>query len=603
MLDEIKKRLLEGNEEERRLAVDSLREPKGKVAMNLIISALGDSSWRVRKTAEDALEAYIGEEELVQNLISSLRSEENAGLRNSAAAVLIRVGRSAIPYLKETLKDHDRDMRKFTADILGEIGEVTAAPSLIEALRDSDDNVRAAAAEALGKIGGDEVVNALVSILAEAGDDLWLRFSALESLGRIGKGIPVEPIVGLLEDKLLRKAAFDALGKSGDPKVIPHLITGFRDKGKGSREAAVVNFNLIYKTLPAEEKERFDEEIRRNNDVHLLSDLLDSPSIEVRKGGVVILGIIGEGVNPSCLLNLASDERVQEVVTDALVGMKEKVLETLINTLPKSEERMRQYICKVLGLMGDKKALKALIMALSDSYGHARQTAAQSIAEIGAVEAVPFLIPLLSDEYEDVEEAAVKAMIKIGKDHPDEVVNRLQNGMAAHGSRLRKNMITILGGIGGKNAVPAILASMKDEDRNVRKAAATALGNLLPEGEIDHLALALADEDSQVRLAGVHALGKFCNREAERLLTLASGDEDVWVRCAALKGLSKTLSDDAAKTIGSAITDGVGVVAITAIDALFSMKGAGAAEAIKKGLNHSDPDVVKTAKNILSKII
>ncbi|HLB05681.1 MAG TPA: HEAT repeat domain-containing protein [Thermodesulfobacteriota bacterium] len=603
MLDEIKKRLLEGNEEERRLAVDSLREPKGKVAMNLIISALGDSSWRVRKTAEDALEAYIGEEELVQNLISSLRSEENAGLRNSAAAVLIRVGRSAIPYLKETLKDHDRDMRKFTADILGEIGEVTAAPSLIEALRDSDDNVRAAAAEALGKIGGDEVVNALVSILAEAGDDLWLRFSALESLGRIGKGIPVEPIVGLLEDKLLRKAAFDALGKSGDPKVIPHLITGFRDKGKGSREAAVVNFNLIYKTLPAEEKERFDEEIRRNSDVHLLSDLLDSPSIEVRKGGVVILGIIGEGVNPSCLLNLASDERVQEVVTDALVGMKEKVLETLINTLPKSEERMRQYICKVLGLMGDKKALKALIMALSDSYGHARQTAAQSIAEIGAVEAVPFLIPLLSDEYEDVEEAAVKAMITIGKDHPDEVVSRLQNGMAAHGSSLRKNMITILGGIGGKNAVPAILASMKDEDRNVRKAAATALGNLLPEGEIDHLALALADEDSQVRLAGVHALGKFCNREAERLLTLASGDEDVWVRCAALKGLSKTLSDDAEETIGSAIMDGVGVVAITALDALFSMKGSAAAEAIKKGLNHKDQDVVKTAKNILSKII
>jgi len=44
MLDEIKKRLLEGNEEERRLAVDSLREPKGKVAMNLIISALGGCS-------------------------------------------------------------------------------------------------------------------------------------------------------------------------------------------------------------------------------------------------------------------------------------------------------------------------------------------------------------------------------------------------------------------------------------------------------------------------------------------------------------------------------------------------------------------------------
>lgn len=603
MLDEIKKRLLEGTEEERRVAVDSLRELKGKEAMNLILSALGDPSWRVRKTAEDALEAHIGEEELVRNLISSLRSEENAGLRNSAAALLVRVGRSAIPYLKETLKDPDRDIRKFAADILGEVGEVKAGPSLIEALRDPDDNVRAAAAEALGKIGGDEVVNALVSILAETEDDLWLRFSALESLGRIGRGIPVEPIVGLLGDKLLRKAAFDALGKSGDPKAIPHLIAGFNDKGRGSREAAVVNFNLIYKILPAEEKERFDEEIKKNSDVNLLSDLLDSPSSDVRKGGVVILGIIGKGVDPSRLLDLASDERMQEVVTQALVRMKERVLETLINALPESDERMRQYICKVLGLIGDKRALKALIMALSDSYGHARQTAAQSIAELGAVEAVPFLIPLLSDEYEDVEEAAVKAMIKIGKDHPDEVVSRLQNGMAAHGSSLRRNMTTILGGIGGKDALPAVLVSMKDEDRDVRKAAVTALGNLLPEEEIDRLAVALSDEDSQVRMAAVHALGKFRNREAERLLTLASGDEDVWVRCAALKGLSKTLSDDATETIGSAIMDGVGVVAITAMNALFLMKGAGAAGAIKKGLNHSDPDVVKTAKNILSKII
>lgn len=602
MLEEIKKRLLEGNEEERRAAVDALASLRGNEAMELILSALGDQSWRVRKTAEQALEGFLGDEGLVTSLISALRSGDNAGLRNSAAAALIRVGQAAVPYLKEAIKDPDRDIRKFAADILGEIGGGTSASTLIGALRDPDDNVRSAAAEALGKIGGDEVVNALVSILTCAEDDLWLRFSALEALGKTGKGIPLEPVVRLLGDRLLRKAAFDALGKSGDPKALPHLVKGFRDKGRGSREAAVANFNRIYGTIPLQEKARADEDVRVNGDARLLTELLDSPSLEVRKGAVVILGIMGEGADPDRILRLASDERMQEAVTDALVMMGERGLEALISAFPKIEERMRPYICNVLGVMGSEKAENTLIMALSDGYGHTRQSAARSISRIGSVNALPFLIPLLVDEYEDVEEAAVRAIIEIGREHPGEVTGLLQDGMASREPRLRRNITAILGGIGEEEALNAITSSLKDEDRDVRKAAASALGSLMLEEGIDHLALALADEDSQVRLAVVHALSGFRNKESERVLSLASRDEDVWVRCAALKGLSRTGSANAAEILSSSILDETGVVAITAIDALFTMKGSAAAEAIKRGLQHRDPEVIRAAEKTLCKI-
>jgi len=602
MIEDLKKRLLEGDEEERRVAVEALGGLREKEAVLLLVSALGDKSWRVRKTSEEILEGFAGEESLVPALIGSLRSEDNAGMRNSAASVLVRIGWSAIPYLIETLKDVDKDIRKFAVDILGEIGDKTAISPLVDALRDSDDNVRSSAAEALGKIGGDEVVNALVYVLTNTEDDIWLRYSALEALGKTGSRMPIEPIIMLLDEKLLRKAAMDALAKSCDPRAIPHLVAGLQDKSRGCREAAVTGLNSIYKSLPFQERLTVDEEIRANANSHLLTGLLDSPSIDIKKGAVVILGIMGGGADPAMILNLASDERMQDAVTDAFVKMGEKGLEVLTETFPDADDKMRSYICMVIGKIGDKKGVNTLTSALSDPYGHTRQSAALAIAEIGAIETLPLLVPLLLDEFEDVEEAAVQAIIRLSKESQVEAVRSLLDGIASREPRLRRNITAILGGIGSKDALPAIISSLKDEDSDVRKAAATAIGNLMLKEGIDPLAIALADEDGQVRLAGVNALSRFQSIEAGRLLALASDDTDIWVRCAALKGLSKIGDKNAEKILSRAVMDEVGVVAITAIESLFAMKGVEAVETVKKGLRHNNPDVAWAAEKTLSKI-
>lgn len=602
MIEEIKKRLLEGDEEARRVAVEALGCMRDKEAIMLLVSALGDQSWRVRKTAEGILEGLAGEESLVPALIGCLRSEDNAGMRNSAASVLVRIGWSAIPYLIETLKDVDKDIRKFAADILGEIGDRKAISPLVDALRDSDDNVRSSAAEALGKIGGDEVVNALVYVLTNTEDDIWLRYSALEALGKTGCRMPIEPIIRLLDEKLLRKAAMDALAKSCDPQVVPHLVAGLHDKSRGCREAAATGLNSIYKSLPFQERLTVDEQIRANAEPGLLTGLLDSPSIDVKKGAVVVLGIMGGGADPAMILDLASDERMQDAVTDAFVKMGEKGVEVLTETFPGADDKMRSYICRAIGKIGDKKGVSTLASALSDPYGHTRQSAALAIAEIGAIETLPLLIPLLLDEYEDVEAAAVQAVIRLSKESQGEAVRSLLDGIASREPRLRRNITAILGGTGSKDALSAIISSLKDEDSDVRKAAATAIGNLMIKEGIDHLAIALADEDGQVRLAGVNALSRFQCIEAGRLLALASDDTDIWVRCAALKGLSKIGDENAEKILSRAVMDEVGVVAITAIESLFAMKGVEAVETIKKGLRHNNPDVAWAAEKTLSRI-
>ncbi len=110
-IEEIKKRLGDEDEETRRSAVEELGKMEGEEVMDLVLSAMADPSWRVRKTAVEALEVFQGEKDLIPALIDALRSHDNAGLVNSAVEVLTKIGPATVPYLIAAIKDTDGDMR------------------------------------------------------------------------------------------------------------------------------------------------------------------------------------------------------------------------------------------------------------------------------------------------------------------------------------------------------------------------------------------------------------------------------------------------------------------------------------------------------------
>ncbi len=596
-IEDIKKRLGDSEEETRRLAVEELGKMQGEDALALVLLAMADPSWRVRKTAVEALEVFQGEKDLIPALIDALRSQDNAGLVNSAVEVLTKIGPATLPYLIGAIKDRDGDTRKFVADILGELKDRRGVPVLIETLRDSDENVRAAASEALGKIGGEEVVGVLIGFLDE--DDLWLRFSVLEALSRIGRGVPIAPIAALLGDKFLRKAVFAALGSTLEPRAIKYLLTGLRDRGRTTRAAAVVNLVRIYKLLKTDEAEKVEAAIRNDADSVLLEELLDSPSRDVKEGAVILLGVVGGIEDPRGLLGLVRDETLQAVVAMALLKMGSKVSGALSGVYEESDEKTRAFICAVLGAIGDPGALTVLKGALKDRYGHARKAALLSIGKLGGGGILPEILPLLSDEYEDVQEAAVSVVAMIGKGAPEDVLEGIRGILKDDDSVLRRNATAVLGGIGTGEVLPLVVISLRDAASDVRRVAVSVLGLLAMKDALDHFPVALADEDRAVRLAAVNALGSFDPEDTEKLFLLAAKDEDVWVRCAALKGLSKTGSKSSYDLIVSSIMDGAGVVAITAIDALYDMKGSDAVEVLKRGLSHRDPRVVMAVEDKL----
>lgn len=122
----------------------------------------------------------------VKNLIALLSSRDDLG-RTGACKSLIAIGRPAVPFLVEALKDSHYVVRWEAAKALSAMGDPTAAPALVQALEDDAFEVRWRAAEGLTKMG----VNGLSPLLKALGEDaesFILRDSAHYILHSVARG-------------------------------------------------------------------------------------------------------------------------------------------------------------------------------------------------------------------------------------------------------------------------------------------------------------------------------------------------------------------------------------------------------------------------------
>ena len=590
-----------GDEQSRISVVEAMRGDSGTDAMERLVVAMGDTSWRVRKTATDVLQGFVREGRFVPLLINALRNGDNAGLRNSAVEMLVKVGARAVPALTEAAVDYDEDIRKFAVDILGDIGDDESLDALILALKDDDVNVRSSAAEALGKVGGSMAVEALLSALAI--EDLWLRFAVMEALGKVGSSVPLKPFIEFLDNNFLKKPAIEALGGCDDPEAVSYLVNALSDEKEANRAAAVESLMRLYESFSDDKKKEFGRKLSDSVDVELLKELLTTKSKTVKRGVIVFIGMLDKVDGASIIIPFAEDESLRDVITTALLAMGERGgLDSLISAMPGSGDVVRAYISSLLGEFDDIKVVPILVKSLTDHYGHVRRSALLSLGRLDAVESVELMVPLIADEFVDVADGAVEALAQIGVKHSDKVLPILSRAVKADSAVVRRNITRVFGAIGIREVLPMVVDSLKDEDSGVRQAAVVALGRLGCSESAEYLALTLTDEDSKVRLAAVHALSGFEGSERESFLMLAAKDDDLWVRCAAFKGLGVLNTKPAIDALARGVTEESGVVSIVIIDALYEAMGDKAVEYIKEGLQHKDPKVVKAVKAKLYRI-
>ncbi len=531
-----------------------------------------------------------------------LLASDNAGLRNSVVEVMERLGSRAIPALCRHVNDEDHDVRKFVMDILGTIGSTQAVPLLIKALDDPEPNVCAAAAENLGKIGNADAVPHLLQALAKS--DIWLRFTILESLSRIGKPVPMEVITPLAGENLLKKAAFDCLGAIGGAEAAPLLLEGIRDRVKNIREAAVVALIKVRERLPQEEAGQLvDDRLRSYSGAPFVGGLISSLETSDRglqEALIKTLGLIGDERAIEGLLHGFRDDRLRRQCLQAFRYMDEKAAAALVRIFPQADPEERSFIVYICGELRCEGAAQLVREGMRDADPRLRKVSVNAAGKAALPGLIREVVPLLDDEEAEVRAGAVETLAILAAEDR-ETAQHIADGLAsAKLPEKRCNAALLCAALGDAERLSLLI---KDDDAMVRKGAVNALAGLKREPSVGHLVMALVDEEADVRIAAAGALGEIGGEEVLDPLLLALKDEDPWVRCAALKSLGKIRHEGAKATIMELLaTSAEGLVTISALEALARIGGEGVLEQVKKSLSDPDEERVKAAIDILSRM-
>src|SRR3569832_669950 len=180
---EIISKLKDPDVEVRLAALKSMAGSQDDRSIEWVIDALGDSEWRMRKTAVAIVVGLSDRNRVIDRLIGRLGGEKNVGMQIVIVEIFTQLGKASIDRLLSHLPGPDESIEKFIIDTLGEIKDTKAAPTLIRCMEEQNENIQASAIEALGKIRDASAVLPLLDVLKK--EPALSKFSAIKALGQI----------------------------------------------------------------------------------------------------------------------------------------------------------------------------------------------------------------------------------------------------------------------------------------------------------------------------------------------------------------------------------------------------------------------------------
>jgi HEAT repeat protein len=583
-------------EEIRYQAVRRLPEAFDKLPIQHLMRALGDESWRVRKCASEVFTQEDASPELIKALVKALGEEDNAGLRNSATEVLIKIGSPAVADLFNVLKDGDKDERKIAADILGDVKDERALEPLLSTLKDPDENVRAAAAESLGILGDASVIERLVETLRD--DGLVVQLSCLDALDRLNAEVPTNILASFMGVGPLRPHLYRLMGNLRDKSVIPKLLEGLQARGRGERAAAALA--LVRQYRMADKRARVEVRVavaRAASDqvITNLRALLDSSVAEEQEGAVAVLGWTGRPDVVADLIRAASDESLREPVREAILSIGPKSSEPLSEMLDELGRTEKVLALDILGHFGQPAALSRIIDLCLSSDVEVAEAAQRSLGKIGNPSVISTLTELICRESHSPPKGAVASLVLLGAKYHDQVLAAVRPMLDESSPGLRVTAAEVICGIAHKTDLDEVNRLIGDEDPEVRVAAVRSMGRVGGNEAVEKLRVALTDESPKVRGEAARALGNRDTPEAKKALKIALRDGDPWVVRASLVALGQggAANPEVVDSILSFINHSNGAVALEAVRALNRLGWRGDINRLVEASRHPDPEVVK----------
>ena len=371
----------------------------------------------------------------------------------------------------------------------------------------------------------------------------------------------------------LRARAAETLGRIGDGRSVGPLVAALEDDDSDVRQKAAESLDTLGWQPKNEDEERlyfvakkdWDKCVELNGEtVATLIGVLRDKNPQVRKKAAEALGQIENPAIKPLVATLRDDKsEVRDRAAEALIEIGGVgVIQPLIVALKDKHFYTRETAAESLGKIGDRCAVKPLVVALSDAHWRVREKAAEALGRIGDSYAVEPLIAALKDDDSDVRRKAAGALDRFGwqpKDKDEqqlyfiakeywgkcveldgETVKALVSVLEDKNPDVRKKATETLVKIGGLRTVKPLIAALKHDNSNIRRQAVVTLGKISDSQAVKPLIAVLSDKNLGVREAAVEALVKIGGVHTIGPLIDALKDRNGDVREAAAEILGKT---------------------------------------------------------------
>ncbi len=232
-----------------------------------------------------------------------------------------------------------------------------------------------------------------------------------------------------------------------------------------------------------------------------------------------------------------------------------KAVGPLVSVLGDSSAGMpvRRKAAWALGKIKNKRAVKPLIKALSVDDTALRKAAANSLTQIGTP-AVSSLLNLIKDRKHPYRNGAMTLLGRLGN---KKALPALIAAIEDSDYRARSAALAAAAAIAPRKAAPKLSWGLNDEEVTVRRTAAQSLVKAASAAEIAPISLAIRkDKDSEVRMGCVQALGALGDRRGLPALVYALGkDAKADVRLAAVAAMNKIRHKGIIKALKAAALD------------------------------------------------
>ena len=368
--------------------------PFDAAVRSTLLDLMGDSDWRVRRAAIDALMTS-RRTEVIPEILYALYEETNAGKRNAALDALNRYGREILPYLDPHLQSKNADVRMFLVSVIGDLRDASHLSFLTDCLQDPEQNLVSAAILALGKIGDPSSIPPLVEMLHHK--NLWYQFQAIEASAEIQDKALLPHLIPLLESPYCRRAVVSALGKFHHPTAYQALLGSLTQEEELDRDVLGAFAEILEAPQP---------EILRRKDQSMLAkmckEVLTESQQKIFWKEMEDLGFADE---TSAVPNAGGTPSVPSPAVPS----------SLLQAIKDEDAVVRRNALQRMGSEVHIEFREPLMAALADEDARAREYAAAALASYASPEVTDALLSSLPDEDVWVRVAIYKSLPM--KDH------------------------------------------------------------------------------------------------------------------------------------------------------------------------------------------